>query len=179
MIKTVLVRTIAHTAVAAVCALLGACTSYSAPAPAVQTLPPGPTPEEMASYATAQMQYRSGLSTGNGDVVAKANETFRQIPREIFSRQDPKLFGAEVLCERYRVARPAATDRTHTYRAEMPKHRMALQRSNERYPAGLGDADRRCRFRDNRTSGRGTPLRDRSAVDGAHVRRERQCDDGA
>ena len=110
MIKTVLVRTIAHTAVAAVCALLAACTSYSAPVPAVQTLPPGPTPEEMANYATAQMQYRSGLSTGNRDVVAKANETFRQIPREIFSRQDPKLFEAEVLCERYRVARPAAAD---------------------------------------------------------------------
>jgi len=112
MIKTVLVRTIAHTAVAAVCALLAACTSYSAPVPAVQTLPPGPTPEEMANYATAQMQYRSGLATGNGDVVAKANETFRQIPREIFSRQDPKLFEAEVLCERYSVARPPATDRS-------------------------------------------------------------------
>jgi hypothetical protein len=66
----------------------------------------------MANYATAQMQYRSGLAIGNGDVVAKANETFRQIPREIFSRQDPKLFEAEVLCERYRVARPAATDRS-------------------------------------------------------------------
>jgi len=112
MIKTVLVRTIAHTAVAAVCALLAACTSYSAPVPAVQTLPPGPTPEEMANYATAQMQYRSGLATGNGDVVAKANETFRQIPREIFSRHDPKLFEAEVLCERYSVARPPATDRS-------------------------------------------------------------------
>ena len=110
MIKTVLSRTIAHPAVAAVCALLAACTSYSAPVPAVQTIPPGPTPEEVANYATAQMQYRSGLATGNGDVVAKANETFRQIPREIFSRQDPKLFEAEVLCERYRVARPAATD---------------------------------------------------------------------
>jgi len=112
MIKTVLVRTIAHTAVAAVCALLAACTSYSAPVPAVQTIPPGPTPEEVANYATAQMQYRSGLATGNGDVVAKANETFRQIPREVFSRQDPKLFEAEILCERYSVARPAAADRS-------------------------------------------------------------------
>ena len=112
MIKTVLSRTIAHTAVAAVCALLAACTSYSAPVPAVQTIPPGPTPEEVANYATAQMQYRSGLATGNGDVVAKANETFRQIPREIFSRRDPKLFEAEVLCERYSVARPPATDRS-------------------------------------------------------------------
>jgi len=106
MIKTVPIGTIA---VAAACALLAACTSYSAPVPAVQTIPPGPTPEEVANYATAQMQYRSGLATGNGDVVAKANETFRQIPREVFSRQDPKLFEAEVLCERYR---PAATGRS-------------------------------------------------------------------
>src|SRR5215471_8198961 len=112
MIKTVLIRTIAHPAVAAACALLAGCTSYSAPIPAFQTIPPGPTPEEVANYATAQMQYRSGLATGNGDVVAKANETFRQIPREIFSRQDPKLFEAEVLCERYSVARPPATDRS-------------------------------------------------------------------
>jgi len=109
MIKTVPIGTIA---VAAACALLAACTSYSAPIPAVQTILPGPTPEEVANYATARMQYRSGLATGNGDVVAKANETFRQISREIFSRQDPKLFEAEVLCERYRVARPAATDRS-------------------------------------------------------------------
>src|SRR5262249_45543987 len=107
MIKTVLIGTIAA---AAACALLAACTSYSAPVPAVQTIPSGPTPEEVANYATAQMQYRFGLATGNGDVVATANETFRQIPREIFSRQDPRLFEAEVLCERYRVARPAATD---------------------------------------------------------------------
>ena len=106
MIKTVPIGAIA---VAAACALLAACTSYSAPVPAVQTIPPGPTPEEVANYATAQMQYRSGLATGNGDVVAKANETFRQIPREVFSRQDPKLFEAEVLCERYR---PAATGRS-------------------------------------------------------------------
>ena len=106
MIKTVPIGTIA---VAAACALLAGCTSYSAPVPAVKTISPGPTPEEVANYATAQMQYRSGLATGNGDVVAKANETFRQIPREVFSRQDPKLFEAEVLCERYR---PAATGRS-------------------------------------------------------------------
>jgi hypothetical protein len=58
------------------------------------------------------MQYRFGLATGNGDAVAEANETFRQIPREISSRQDPKLFEAEVVCERYRVAGPAATGRS-------------------------------------------------------------------
>jgi hypothetical protein len=112
MIKTVPIRTIARPAVAAVCALLAACTSYQAPVPAVQAIPPGPTPAEVANYSTAQMQYRFGLATGNGDEVAKANETFWQIPREIFSRQDPKLFEAEVICERYRVARPAAADRS-------------------------------------------------------------------
>jgi hypothetical protein len=104
MIKTVLIRTIARPAGAAACVLLAAC----AP-PVVQAIPPGPTPDEVADYATAQMQYRFGLATGNGDAVAEADKTFRQIPREIFSRQDPTLFEAEVVCERYRVAGPAAT----------------------------------------------------------------------
>jgi hypothetical protein len=107
MIKTLLIRTIARPAVAAACALLAACASHPAPA-----IPPGPTPDEVANYATAQMQYRFGLATGNGDAVAKANETFRQIPLEIFSRQDPKLFEAEVVCERYRMAGPAAAGRS-------------------------------------------------------------------
>ena len=115
MIKTVLIRVIA---VAAACVLLTACRSYTAPVPAVQTIPPGPTPYEVANYATAQMQYRSGLATGNGDAVAAANETFWQIPREIFSRQNPKLFEAEVVCERHRVARPTATDRSVSTRIE-------------------------------------------------------------
>jgi hypothetical protein len=109
MIKTVLTRTIVRPAVAAACALLAACASYQAPVPAVQGIPPGPTLDEVASYATAQTQYRSGLASGNDDAVAEANETLRKIAREIFSRQDPKLFEAEVVCERYRVARPAAT----------------------------------------------------------------------
>ncbi len=86
-------RTIGRPVVAAACALLAACAPSPAP---VQAIPPGPTPVEVADYATAQMQYRSGLATGNGDAVAEANETFRQISREIFSRQDPKLFEAEV-----------------------------------------------------------------------------------
>ena len=111
MIKTVLIKSIARPAVAAACALLAACASYQAPVAAVQAIPPGPTPDEVADYATAQMQYRFGLATGNGDTVAKANETFRQVAREIFSRQDPKLFEAKVICERYRVAGPAATAR--------------------------------------------------------------------
>jgi hypothetical protein len=107
MIKTILIRTIGGPAVAAAFALLAAC----APGP-IRPIPPGPTPEEVADYARAQTQYRFGLATGNGDAVAEANETFRQIPREIFSRQDPRLFEAEVLCERYQVAGPAGADRS-------------------------------------------------------------------
>ena len=112
MIKTALIRTVAGPAVATACALLAACAPYPGTVQAVPAIPPGPTPEEVVDYATAQMRYRFGLATGNGDAVAEANETFRQIPREIFSRQDPKLFEAEVLCERYRVAGPAATGRS-------------------------------------------------------------------
>jgi hypothetical protein len=112
MIKTMLIRTIALPAVAAIFALLAACAPNPAPVEPVQAIPPGPTPDEVANYATAQMQYRFGLATGNDDAVAEANETFRQIPREISSRQDPKLFEAEVVCERYRVAGPAATGRS-------------------------------------------------------------------
>jgi len=112
MINTVLIKSIGRPAVVAACGLLAACAPYTAPVQAVQANPPGPTPDEVANYATAQMQHRFGLATGNGDVVAKANETFRQIAREIFSRQDPKLFEAEVICERYRIAGPAATARS-------------------------------------------------------------------
>ena len=88
---------------AAVCALLAACAQ--APAP-VQPLPPGPTADEVANYARAQAQYRAGLASGNGDVVMHATNTFALIASEILSRQDPKLFDAQVLCERYLVAEP-------------------------------------------------------------------------
>jgi hypothetical protein len=108
MIKAVLIRTTGHAAVAAACALLAACASYPAP---VQAIPPGPNPDELAYYAEAQTQYRIGLATGNDDAVAEANETFRQIPRAIFYRQDPATFKAELLCERYRVPGPAPTGR--------------------------------------------------------------------
>jgi len=104
MIKTMLVRTIAGPAAFA---LLAAC----APGP-IQPIPPGPTAEEVADYARAQMQYRFGLATGDDDAVTEANETFRQIPREVFSRRDPRLFEAELVCERYQVAGPAATGRS-------------------------------------------------------------------
>jgi hypothetical protein len=109
MIKTVLTRTIDRLAVVAVFALLAACEPNLPPAEAGQPIPSGPTPGELDDYATAQMQYRFGLATGNGDAVAKANETFRQIPREIFFRQDPRLFDAKLVCERNQVAGGTAT----------------------------------------------------------------------
>ena len=145
MIKTVLIRTIARPAVAAACALLAAC----AP-PAVQAIPPGPTPDEVVNYATAQTQYRFGLATGNGDVVAQANATFRQIPREIFSRQDPKLFEAEVVCERYSAARPAATGRSESTLIE-PQCQNIEWRYNEATNAIRQDLEARIAAADSTT----------------------------
>jgi hypothetical protein len=102
MIKNALIRTIG---LAATCAVLAACASNPPP---IQALARGSTSEEVTEYAIAQTQYRFGAATGNGDEVAKAQETFRQIPREIFSRHDPKLFEAELACEQYPEATPAA-----------------------------------------------------------------------
>jgi len=83
--------------------LLAACSQSPAP---VQPLPPGRTADEVANYARAQAQYRAGLASGNGEVVMHATNTFSRIASEILSRQDPKLFDAQVLCERHRVAEP-------------------------------------------------------------------------
>jgi hypothetical protein len=58
----------------------------------------------VADYARAQLQYRYGLASGNGDDVMHATNTFSLIAREVLSRQYPRLFDAQVLCERYRVA---------------------------------------------------------------------------
>jgi hypothetical protein len=109
MVKTVLIRTIGGHAITAACVMLAACAPNPQP---VQAIPPGPTPDEVADYAAAQMRYRLALAAGDGDVVAKANNTFRQVPREILLRQDPRLFEAEMVCERYRVAGPTATSRS-------------------------------------------------------------------
>jgi hypothetical protein len=95
-------KTIGPAFMAAACAVLAACAQ---PAP-VQPLPPGPTPDEVADYARAQAQYRSGLASGNGDVVAQATNTFSLIASEILSRRDPSLFDARLVCERYRVSGP-------------------------------------------------------------------------
>ena len=88
---------------AAACALLAAC---ARPATPVQALPPGATPEEVVDYARAQAQYRFAQASGNDDLVMQAANTFLSIPQEILSRQDPRLFDARVVCERYRVAGP-------------------------------------------------------------------------
>ena len=89
--------------VPAACALLAGCAQ---PPPPVQALPPGPTPAEVIDYATAQAQYRAAQTSGNGDVVTHAENTFRGISQEILSRQDPGLVDAWEVCERYRVAAP-------------------------------------------------------------------------
>jgi uncharacterized lipoprotein YajG len=90
-------------AAAAAFALLASCAQPPRP---VQALPPGPTPEEVADYARAQMQYHSGLASGNGDLVTQATDTFSLIAQEILSRQDPRLFDAQVVCDGFRVAEP-------------------------------------------------------------------------
>ena len=87
--------------IAAACALLAAC----APTP-VRTLPPGATPEEIADYARALARYRAAQASGNDDVVTQAVDTWSGIAQEILSRQDPGLFEAHTVCERYRVAGP-------------------------------------------------------------------------
>ncbi len=101
MIKTVLIRTIGSLAVAGAIALLTACEPYPWPE---QAIPPGPSPNEVADYATAQIHFRQGLATGDGDAVASANEAFRQIPRAILFRENPKLVDAKLVCERNRIA---------------------------------------------------------------------------
>lgn len=88
--------------IAAACALLAAC----APPTPVRALPPGATPEEVADYARALAQYRAARASGNGDVATQAVDTWSSIAQEILSRQDPGLFEARMVCERYRVAGP-------------------------------------------------------------------------
>ena len=89
--------------IAAACALLAACAPPPTP---VRALPPGATPEEVADYARALAQYRWARASGNDDVVTQAVDTWSSIAQEILSRQDPGLFEAHMVCERYRVAGP-------------------------------------------------------------------------
>ena len=88
--------------IAAGCALLAAC----APPTPVRALPPGATPQETADYARALAQYRWARASGNDDLVTQAVDTWSSISEEILSRQDPALFEARMVCERYRVAGP-------------------------------------------------------------------------
>ena len=89
--------------IAAACALLAACAPPPTP---VRALPPGATPEEVADYARALTQYRAARASGNDDLVTQAVDTWSGIAEEILSRQDPGLFEARMVCERYRVAGP-------------------------------------------------------------------------
>jgi hypothetical protein len=112
-------------------------------------------------YATAQMQYRLGLATGNGDAVKNANKTFYQIPREIFSRQDPRLFAAEVVCDGYLVAANSMP---------IPQCQNIEWRYNEATKAIRRDVEARivaANFAIYRASGRRTPLKGRGAADRA------------
>jgi hypothetical protein len=113
---------------AVVYALLAACAQ--APAP-IQPLPPGPTADEVADYARAQVQYRYGLASGNGDDVMQATNTFSLISREILSRQDPRLFDAQVLCEGYRVA--ASRDGSGLRSTYEPQFVQDCRRTDGRY----------------------------------------------
>lgn len=110
MTKHAMIRALRCPAIGAAGVLLAACYPEYNPRPA-QPLAPGPTSAEIAQYARAQTDARLGLATGDGAAVARANDTFAQIPREILSRQDPNLFAAMVVCEQYPVAAPATTSR--------------------------------------------------------------------
>jgi hypothetical protein len=55
----------------------------------------------VVDYGWAVAQYRSGLASGNDDTVTRATNTFSLIAEEILSRQDPSLFDAWMVCERY------------------------------------------------------------------------------
>jgi hypothetical protein len=86
----------------AVAISLAAC----APPPPERPLPPGPTAAELGDFATAEMHRRVGAATGNADELIAADDTLMLIPRELLSRQNPPLFAAKLVCERYRT--PAA-----------------------------------------------------------------------
>jgi hypothetical protein len=90
-------------ALAAASSLLLGCAQSELP---IQPLPPGPTAAEIADYARAQAQDRLGQADGNGDAVAQVDYTRRQISAEILSRQDPRLFDAHQVCERYLISVP-------------------------------------------------------------------------
>jgi hypothetical protein len=93
----------------------------------------------VADYARAQAQYSSALASGNGDVVAQATNTFSLIANEIFCRQDPSLFDARLVCERYRVSGPRdGRGLRSTYETQFVQdcQRVAGRYNQERPPSG-------------------------------------------
>jgi hypothetical protein len=115
-------------AAGAVCALLAACAQ---PPPVIQPLPPGPTPQEVADYSTALAQYRSGSVSGNGAMVSQATNTFSLIAQEILSRQDPSLFDAWVVCEKYPADGPR--DQRGVRSSYQPQFDQDCRRIDDRY----------------------------------------------
>jgi hypothetical protein len=91
---------------AAPLAIVGVLAACAQPQVAVEPIPPGPSPAEIADYAAAQAQNRRGQATGNDDDIAQTLYSSRQISATILARQDPRLFDAYSLCESYRVAGP-------------------------------------------------------------------------
>jgi hypothetical protein len=95
-----------HTLIAVTVAVsLAACASP----PPEQPLPSGPTAAELSDFATAEMHRRVGAASGNADEMIAADDTLMLIPREILSRQNPPLFAAKLVCERYQT--PAGVPR--------------------------------------------------------------------
>jgi hypothetical protein len=85
----------------------------------------------VADYARAQTHYRSGLASGNGDLVIKATDTFSLVAQEVLSRQDPSLFDAQVLCQRHQSAGPQYRRDTQT--SYDPQFVQDCQRISWRY----------------------------------------------
>jgi hypothetical protein len=107
----------------------------------------------VADYAKAQAQYRSGLASGNGDNAARATNTFSLVAQEILSRQDPSLFDAWVVCERY----PAdglrdQQDRRSTYQPQLVQDCRRIDgRYNQETNAIRRDLDARVAAADRAT----------------------------
>jgi hypothetical protein len=91
--------------------------------------PARPTPK-WPTLPPRKWRYRAGKASGDADEAIAAADTLLQIPREILSRKDPRLFDAVVVCERYRLARPGGAPPTAD-----PQLARACQPIDRRYAA--------------------------------------------
>jgi hypothetical protein len=85
----------------------------------------------VADYSRALAQYRAGLASGNGDIVTQATNTFSLIAEEILSRQDPSLFDAWMVCERYPA--DGSRDRRNSRSSYQPQFVQDCRRIDGRY----------------------------------------------